>query len=268
MLPRRDAGPRLGAARHALQRDGFCVIRRLVPASDVEQLLDMAAVEARSLEHMAHSEAMWRLRTNVAVMNAFATLWDVPPCELIVGFDGMLLDQASHVVGWHVDQDGSHDNVMDGIQCIVALAPSDSETGSVRFLRGSHMVFEYAVEACPRKTGKWEATFLSDRQWMYRNLDVCMPALRAGDAVFWDSRTLHSVPPARRPGAHRSVAFLSYSPRHLATDDVLRRRRDAHKRGVHTTHWPHRFVARNGACSRPSRYTDTVPSDVRQRLVG
>jgi ectoine hydroxylase-related dioxygenase (phytanoyl-CoA dioxygenase family) len=244
------------------------VVRGLVSADDAAALLATAAEECRRLQHMAHSEAMWRLRTHPSVLAAFEAIWQLGADDLIVGFDGMLVQQTSHSLDWHVDQDGSHGDQMAAVQCVVALQRSCAATGTVRFLRGSHARFHRAVPPSRAIKGAWEVSFVDAGDDAYAGLDVHQPELRQGDAVFWDSRTLHAVAPPRREGSQRSVAYLSFVPRCFASASTLAQRCDAYERGVHTTHWPHRFVDRDCGLARPTRFTAAVPSRTVRRLVG
>ena len=82
-----------------------------------------------------------------------------------------------------------------------------------------------------------------------------LPALDQGDAVLWDSRTVHCVPPPTDASRPRCVAYLSMAPRRMATPETLARRRDYFARGVSTTHWPHVLVDRGDARCRPSART-------------
>lgn len=259
---------RFPALGRTLQRDGFAVVRALVPAQDAAAILSTAVTESATLEHMAHSEAIWCLRTHPSVLGAFSTIWGVAPEDLIVGFDGMLVRQPSHVLGWHVDQNGSHGEHTAAVQCVVALERSCAATGTVTFVRGSHARFDRAVPPCRATEGEWEAVFVDASDEAYAGLDVCVPELRPGDAVFWDSRTLHAVAPARCQGSLRSVSYLSFAPRSFADARTLALRCDAHERGVHTTHWPHRFVDRDCGLARPKCYSSALPARLLQRLVG
>ena len=126
---------------------------------------------------------------------------------------------------------------------------------------------------------------------------------KAGDAIIWDSRTVHcstpslrnrdqDKPPAmaaearrstpavaegswlaaddQRPRPARAVVYASMVPRSRATDEVLLARQDALRNGVTCTHWPFDFSCleppeRLGqACSDPLR----VALPIHKNMVG
>ena len=66
---------------------------------------------------------------------------------------------------------------------------------------------------------------------------------KAGSMVFWDSRTIHcGTEPlrSRKEKNLRNVVYTCMTPRSLATEANLRKKRTAFNELRMTTHWPHK----------------------------
>jgi hypothetical protein len=103
---RQGRGEKGHSMKPALEEDGVCIRRAVLPAEEVESL----CMEARRNTH-AHSELMWRLRADPRIVAVFSQLWGTD--ELITSFDGIgcRLAGGDWQLDWHVDQDG------DGNEC-------------------------------------------------------------------------------------------------------------------------------------------------------
>ena len=94
---------------------------------------------------------------------------------------------------------------------------------------------------------------------------------RAGDAILWDSRTVHCSTPAQRPPQDRDTStarrplrvavYGSMVPRARASADVLRARQDAALRQQTCTHWPFEM-----SCLPTPADSGQVPSDPQPRF--
>jgi len=64
-------------------------ITRANPAS-WRGLSNLFPMHSMLLQHwgIGHSEFMWAIRQNPAVLNVFSTIWNTPPDQLLVSFDG------------------------------------------------------------------------------------------------------------------------------------------------------------------------------------
>ena len=152
--------------------------------------------------------------------------------------------------GWfHVDQGrlklGRH-----CVQGMVSLYDANAHTGGLCLIPGSHKHFERVLQHAV-----WDIDFvpLPPRAALTKELTQrsVVVSCKAGDLILWDSRTVHCNSPALLPPSPetgqplhdllRAVLYTCFTPRTMASDTVLRRRREALVCGVGTSHWPHEF---------------------------
>lgn len=241
-----------------LERDGFCVLRGVLPAVDTSKLVAMAHREKETHHVMAHSDSMWHIRTSVRPI--FESIYHTD--DLITSFDGMTFKYPGGgglVLGYHVDQEQNESHCY---QSLVALTKSDATTGSVSFLVASHKDhadtlrrYDRGIDLDTVQDGDgdgdgdpvratWQFLELADGDPLVKRCDQYTASLKPGDIALWDSRTVHCVVPGTDPLSTRLVAYVCMVPRSFACQTTLRRRRDAFCRGASSTNWPHLFVLR------------------------
>ncbi|CAE7563550.1 unnamed protein product [Symbiodinium natans] len=225
------------------------------------------------------SDFMWHLRLLPRVKAAFAAIWNTN--DLLVSFDGGNIFRPWKYKrswltsgGWfHCDQNArfadSRGKVC--IQGLVTLFDATADTGGLVVIPGSHHHHE---DVCKR-------SILAKRNGDFVPVAIDDPILsqgavllraQAGDLVLWDSRTVHCNTPALETSEVplgcdpppegwqpiRQVGYVCMTPRKLASDDVLQKRKEAFVNSGSTSHWPHKFVS--GSAALP----DTLPKDPAQ----
>jgi hypothetical protein len=222
--------------------------------------------QARGSNHCA---AMWYIRAAPGVRRAWAALLGADPDNLIVSFDQLNMSPLTEeaAVGpvasawYHTDQSpafrpgqaaqGSHGLHRDYAQGFVALQRTAKDLDNNVVVPGSHSLFE-----------KWGLDYFDPspsggkRGIRYDLLtpDILPSAchgisthLERGDAFVWDSRTLHGAckgPYSATISSHdarlaRFAAYVCYSPRARATEEVISQRHDALANGIGFGHQVH-----------------------------
>lgn len=249
-----------GARARELKTDGYCVIRGVLDETFVQTLRGRIESEQHTLPHMAHSDAMWSLRTRPEVRELFERLYDTT--NLIVSYDGVTIKRPGSsglVLGNHVDQTQDETRC---VQCLIALTESNRQTGTLQLLKGSHRRHAKTLRSwCPAHPCAWQFMEVGSDDALLAECESACPELSPGDVVLWDSRMVHSVSPPLDLQTVRMVAYVCMVPRAWASPQTLKRRKAAFLRGASSTHWPHLFVPRRDR-NGPSRLWPDVSEEV------
>lgn len=243
-----------------MQTHGFEILRQVLSESDAEAIAKESLGEMKRRPHMAHSDAIWKLRTHPRVVREFVRLWG-GDTDLVTGFDGIGTSNGDFELPWHVDQTGPGRR---GIQGIFALSVHDTATGGLQLLSGSHRLHDALIgrEHEGASVDDWEYHEVGHdiECELFRGCEVVTPHLRPGDLCVWDSRTVHRV--IRGDGTKtRHTAYLSFEPRLNVPVYVGVLRRRAVRRGVATTHWASKCVDRGDhETSPPTTLTHAMMS--------
>ncbi len=205
---------------------------------------------------IGHAEFVWALRQNPTIVKIFAELWQVPPAELLVSFDGLSIHMPPETTGkgmyrgntwYHTDQRLS-DNSFSCIQSWVTAREVREGDATLTVLLGSHA--HHADFA--RRFGKTQHKEDWYKLGSQAELDFfivekgCQPVsikCPAGSLVFWDSRTMHAGQESlttRRAPNHRMAVYLCYTPRSRAIKKDLEKKQKAFNEMRMTSHWPHK----------------------------
>lgn len=213
---------------------------------------------------VGHAQASWNLRQNPKVVQIFADLWKVKPEELLVSFDGMSLSPPPETTnrGWHrgtryhTDQSPTRS----GFECVQSwITALDVNKGdaTLGFLEKSHSLHgDFAKHFNVTEKGDWYK--LKEEETQYYLDNGCKERrmlCKAGDQVFWDSRTIHcGVEPlkGRETPNTRSVIYLCYLPRSLFTKKEIEKRQKIFEELRTTTHKGKMFN------KNPRKYPNTV----------
>ena len=218
---------------------------------------------------IGHAQFIWDLRQNPKIIKVFSTIWNTPPEDLLVSFDGASIHFPPETtrIGWaKTDKTWFHSDqcfLRNGFECIQSwvtaydVNPGDA---TLTFLEGSHKHHqsfkEYkaktmkdgTVEDLFKKAGDWYKLDSQDELDFYIKKKRCQQKCiicPAGSLVLWDSRTIHCGIEAlkERPTPNtRCVAYLCYTPRTLASEAVLAKKVKAFKELRTTNHWPHKPI--------------------------
>lgn len=200
---------------------------------------------------VGHSQASWDVRQNEKVVKAFSKIWDTPPEDLLVSFDGFSFNPPPEITnkGWNRNNTWYHSDqsfTRNGFECIQSWVTGlDVEEGdaTLSFYEGSHLLhktlaekFDITEKADWRKLNREEEAFLLKEECLPRKI-MCPK----GSMVFWDSRTIHCGTEAFKTRANpkfRAVIYVCYQPRSMATPANLRKKQKALTELRGTTHWP------------------------------
>lgn len=239
---------------------------------------------------IGHAQFIWDLRTNIKVVEPFAKIWNVNKEDLLVSFDGASFHFPPETTGFgwvnpakswlHSDQSF----LRNGFECVqgwINAYETNEGDATLTILEGSNNFHsDFTNEFNPNSSEDW--FLLSDEQvnW-YKNVKGCIKKnikCPAGSLVLWDSRTIHcgkEPEKTREIANHRCVAYICYTPRNLATKNVLKKKINAWKNLRTTTHWPHKpklFSVNPRTWGKPLPQIVQIPkpqiNDLGYRLIG
>jgi len=202
---------------------------------------------------IGQAQVSWDVRQNPKIVDIFSHFWGCKNEELLVSFDGLSFNipPESTNRGWNRNNTWYHSDQCfkrNGLECVqswvTGLDVKDGDA-TLAFYEGSHQYhkelaqkFEIESKVDWYKLNKEEEQFYRDKGCEIKKI-MCPK----GSVVFWDSRTIHcGVEAARwRVGRNfRSVVYLCYHPRELATQAYLGKKRKAFTDLRTTNHWPAR----------------------------
>lgn len=243
-----------------LKEDGFAIVKGVLSRDECATFYSEARKEMIQRPHMGHSKVMWNMRLNPNLRHVFETCWDTQ--DLISSFDGLTSRDAgvsrSFTIGWHVDQDSRHGKGLQCVQGLVAILPSNKDSGSTSLLKGSHLVHETLSNRYEDRGDEWESFMVPNKNKIFSSCEIISPNLEAGDLLLWDSRCLHKVAAPESPMTHpRMVAYVSMMPAWKASAKTLRDRKLAYETGILTTHWASYVCDRGEEHSPHLKWKDT-----------
>lgn len=206
---------------------------------------------------VSHENFVWQIRSEPGVIAAFEKVYNTP--DLIVSFDAINIgfhnrDDFPPNKPWpHQDQDP----LKPGFRCLqglVNLQPCGPEDGGLIACKGAHLLSEEfhrdmaAEEKIPAWTNEWYGFTDAGMAWLAEHncpwVKVCA---EPGDLILWDSRAPHyNVPSSTKQD--RMAVYTCYMPVADASQEDLRRKKEAFENRQGTTHWPNaRHVGTNVA---------------------
>jgi len=191
---------------------------------------------------------MWDAKLEPGVIEPFAKLWGTQ--ELLVSFDALNVtfpnrkDIPPKAAWQHIDQSP----MRKGLACaqgLINLSEAGPEDGGLIVYPGSQKLFEEFFETQTDKS-TWEIkdTYLytlEHLKWFEgRGIRPVKVKAEPGDLIIWDSRTIHyGGEPTEKSNTIRTVIYACYTPANLASEETLRKKKDAFEKFSATTHWPH-----------------------------
>lgn len=191
---------------------------------------------------------MWDARTEPGVIEPFAKLWGTD--ELLVSFDALNVtfpnrkDKPRKEAWQHIDQSP----LRKGLACaqgVINLSQAGPEEGSLIVYPGSQKLCEEFFETqTDKSTWKPEDSYLytvEQLAWFEaRGIKPLKVLADPGDLIIWDSRTIHyGSEPTEKSNTIRTVIYACYTPARMASEETLKKKKDAFERFSATTHWPH-----------------------------
>ena len=211
---------------------------------------------------IGHAQFMWNLRQNPKIVDIMSHFWNVSPTELLVSFDGASVHMppeitetgwfSSEAQGWlHTDQSYTRNN-FECVQSWVTGVDVNDGDATLTILEGSHVYHKefrdtfYPSGAAEPSLKDWYRHNLKELEF-YENKGCQRKSIKcpAGSIVYWDSRTIHCGQEAlenRSKPNIRCVSYLCYMPRYTSTPLNLKRKQQAFKELITTTHWANKPV--------------------------
>ena len=201
---------------------------------------------------VGHSQFVWDIKQNEKVVEVFSKLWNVPQEDLLTSFDGASFHFPPEETnrGWyrktwyHTDQSYFRPD----FECVQSWVTGyDVEEGdaTLAFLEGSNIYHKEFQEVHKVSDKKDWYRHTAEEQSFYEGKGCSEKKIKckAGSLVLWDSRTIHcgTEPLRKRENKNlRNVVYVCMTPRSMATDKMLAKKRKAFDELRMTSHWPHK----------------------------
>lgn len=236
---------------------------------------------------VGHSQLAWFIRTRPRLLEAFHRYWNTT--DLLTSFEGfsmfppLRIEEAQWKLGeswFHTDQNAKTRPGRQTIQSFTSLYDQSEATGGFvvvpRSWRAHRKVTERVYRHSPRTADSQQFLMIPpDDPVLSTPPGPHLVRCEAGDAVLWDSRTVHCSTPslhgvpgvAPSDGAEpaRVVVYASMAPRRRASSEVLLSRQAALLARQTCTHWPFEMTCLEPPAAMGERPSD--PIDVASGLV-
>lgn len=241
--------------------DGMCIVPPDSPQGGAEKpLTGQVEQHPRGLEYtlsvLQQLKTIDRQETNHNASLPLESLEQAPNCPTEMPFAVCDQDVCCRHRGeksWvHVDQAPAR-NTMECVQGLINLEDMSAEDATLVVFPTSQLLHKIVAQelGVTTLTLDWFRLNPDQLEWIERARDEGGLGLKAfyinaprGSLVLWDSRTFHcgTVPHPERKTSNRwrYVAYMCFTPRSMATEEMLEIKRNAFKEGKMTNHWPHR----------------------------
>lgn len=197
---------------------------------------------------VSHEKFFWDIRQEEGFRKPFEQLWGTN--ELLVSFDALNItfpNRADHISRefWpHVDQSPFRSG-LSCVQGIANLSEAGPKDGGLMVYKGSHKLLEkFLVEIYGEENWKPEDIVKISKEhleWFVQNgAEKYKVVAEPGDLILWDSRTIHyGQEPDKDSDVIRTITYISYSPAEFATEENLKKKKQAFENWNGTSHWAH-----------------------------
>jgi ectoine hydroxylase-related dioxygenase (phytanoyl-CoA dioxygenase family) len=190
-----------------------------------------------------NSDFMWYLRTNPSIKNIYERLYDTK--DLCVSMDGfsMFVSSKQTPGSWlHTDQHPK-DEIL-SVQGAYNFLPVNESCSGFIVIPKSHKTFVPEIDA----KGDWIIYDKVKKQGFEKlESEVVKLLIPENCFVLWNSKTIHAnTGIVKKPRAKaiyrfdRLTCWITYLPRALTNEDVMKKRINAYKNGETTSHWSNR----------------------------
>ena len=218
-----------------------------------KQLYKLYPLHSMLIQHwnVGHSQVTWDVRQNPKIVETFSKIWDCNQEDLLVSFDGLSFNPPPEVMnrGWnknntwyHVDQSYTRNDFSCIQSWVTALDVNDGDAtlsfyeGSNRYHKECSTQFDVTEKFDWYKLNKEEEQFYIYKHCLRKNIKC-----PKGSLVLWDSRTVHcgiEASKTREQPNFRSIIYLCYMPRRLASDKIIIKKQKAFNELRTTNHYP------------------------------
>jgi len=200
---------------------------------------------------IGHAQFIWDLRCKKKILDVFENIYETN--ELLVSFDGASFSPPHEVTkrgyyknnNWlHCDQSFTRSDFECVQSWVTARDVNEGDATLTILTKSNKFHAEFAEEFDIKIKDDWYK-LNDDEIEFYKNkgckqIDI---TCSAGSIVLWDSRTIHSGKEAiksREVDNLRIVAYLCYTPKELANENIINKRIKAFEELRTTSHWPHK----------------------------
>lgn len=220
---------------------------------------------------LGHTELQWELREKM--IPVFSEIYDTE--DLLCSFDSMNLSfkRRNDAHGkLHVDQDYTTKD-LECYQGVVNLVDNSDLDGGFLVLHKSHLVFDEYLETNPRNMFGWREMNMGNP--LLKDLKLYKINLKAGQAVIWNSKTIHTNCQPLSDNL-RCAVYISMMSREGAYEEDIEKRIKYFEEKRITNHWSYFGLKVNPKnpirwCNNPrapvSLNIDNL-NDIQKRLVG
>jgi len=219
--------------------------------STYKQIYELFPNHKMLLQHwkVGHSKLAWSVRQNPKIKEAFAKIWGTD--DLITSFDGVsiyILDKPiRETKSWfHVDQSYKRTD-FECIQSWVNAYDTNEGDATLIIMENSNKYHgEFQKEFNITDNKDWFKLQNKEQYVFYISKGCREVAIKCprGYGVFWDSRTLHYGNPVQKIASdnynYRCVVYVCMTPRALAKNKDLEKRKKIFENLRMTSHWPHK----------------------------
>lgn len=220
-----------------------------------KQFFELYPKHGMLMQHfgIGHAKYCWDIRQNPKVVDVFSKLWKVKQDELISSFDGASFHIPHEVTNrgiyrgknWlHTDQSYCR-NDFECVQSWVTGYDVNEGDATLTVLEKSNQYHKDAAKHFKiSNPSDWYILNEKELDWYNKKgcHQVCIKC-KAGDMVFWDSRTIHSgreTSKDRKKANFRNVVYVCMTPKSLASESQISKRIYAFESFRTTNHWPHK----------------------------
>jgi len=205
--------------------------------------------------NVGQAQVSWDVRQNEKIIEIFANFWDCKNEELLVSFDGFSFNLPPEVTkrGWNRNNTWYHSDqsfMRPEFECMQTwITGLDVEEGdaTLAIYEGSHKFHREFAEEFKLSENKdckkdwYKLKNMEEKFYIDRGCERKKIMAPKGSLICWDSRTIHcgvEADRSRQNEKFRSIVYLCYKPRVLATEARLKKKRKAFNEMRSTTHYP------------------------------
>tara|TARA_Y100000817_G_scaffold293867_2_gene267230 strand:+ start:6161 stop:6871 length:711 start_codon:yes stop_codon:yes gene_type:complete len=228
--------------KKTIKREGYLVVKGVLDETGIKRAMDLFTkhdnteiVGGFDFES-THSPFSNYLRSHPKIVKQFADFWGTD--DLLPSLDSPIVwhDGAPVIEGLHVDQNPYWKRGFKCLQGMVHLSTTD--VGGLQIVPRTNTagVQNKLVRLYPYiKKTKDDWLELADNP--SRRAEVKIPCV-AGDMVFWDSRSVHGAYIGDAGDERPRISFpICMMPRAMVSEEVLKKRKEAIRKGITLTHW-------------------------------
>lgn len=203
--------------------------------------------------NIGHNKLSWYLRQHKNVLRVFSKIWNVKENELLTSFDGLSIHFPPEITNigfndnnkdwFHTDQSRNKKELscIQGMMTLYDINEGDATLSCYKESNKLHKLF-FEKNKNIKSTSDWYLLNEKDKLF-FNKLEIINIKAEKGSLILWDSRTFHQgLEPfkKRKKQNMRCVIYLCMTPRILASNTDLKKKRKAFRTKRTTSHWPHK----------------------------